>query len=83
MDAKRLKAVVGRGSAATNGNITGLQLPGAFAISFTGMEVLHADGSRFHGLGIVPESEVALTANDFSGDKDPELSRAIEVLSAP
>ena len=56
---------VGRQSAGTNGNITGVQLPGAFAFSFTGMKVTHADGSPFLGLGIVPDVDVKLSAAAF------------------
>jgi hypothetical protein len=72
--------VVGRSSAATNGNITGVQLPSGFAMSFTGMEVLHADGSDFHGIGIVPDVPVQLSAADFRDGIDPELEAAIGVL---
>jgi hypothetical protein len=80
VDADRV-TVVGRNSAATNGNITGVLLPGGFAFTFTGMEVLHADGNPFHGIGIVPDVEVPLTAEAFAAGADPELLAAIEVLS--
>ncbi|WP_394844641.1 S41 family peptidase [Pendulispora brunnea] len=83
VDARRLKAVVGRRSAGTNGNVTTVQLPGGYACAFTGLEVLHADGSTFHGIGIVPDYEVAMTTADFRDGRDPELMRAIEVLAAP
>lgn len=73
--------VVGRRSAGTNGNITGLKLPGGFYLSFTGMEVLYPDGSTFHGVGIVPEVEAAPTAASYRDDTDPELLAAIEALS--
>jgi C-terminal processing protease CtpA/Prc len=72
--------VVGRDSAATNGNITGVQLPSGFEMSFTGMEVLHADGADFHGIGIVPDVPVVLSAADFRDGIDPELEAAIAVL---
>ena len=76
VDAGRV-TVVGRTSAGTNGNITGIQLPGAFALSFTGMEVLHADGAPFHGIGIVPDVEVLLDAVSLRDGHDPELETAI------
>jgi hypothetical protein len=81
VDAKRVE-VVGRQSAGTNGNITGLQLPGHFAFTFTGMEVRHADPEKsvFHGIGIVPDIDVALSADDFAKGKDPELAAAISWL---
>jgi C-terminal processing protease CtpA/Prc len=70
--------VVGRQSAGTNGNITGVQLPGAFA--FTGMEVVHTDGSTFHGIGILPDVEVAPEAGDLRDGRDTTLEAAIAVL---
>lgn len=72
--------VVGRNSAGTNGNITGMSLPGGFYASFTGMEVLYPDGSTFHGVGIVPDVEVEPTAADYAAGRDVELEAAIEVL---
>lgn len=72
--------VVGRQSAGTNGNITGVQVPGAFGFSFTGMEVLHNDRSTFHGIGILPDVEVGPQAADFPSGLDRELMKAIEVL---
>ncbi len=81
VDAQRVK-VMGRRSAATNGNITGVQLPAAFAFSFTGMEVRHADAqmSQFHAIGIVPETESTLTAKALRDGKDPELEDAVAWL---
>ncbi len=74
--------VIGRQSAATNGNITGAQLPGSFGFSFTGMEVRHADAEKsvFHGVGIVPDIEVPLSAAAFAAGDDPELEAAISYL---
>jgi hypothetical protein len=74
--------VIGRNSAATNGNITGVNLPGAFSFSFTGMDVRHADEamSVFHGEGIRPDVETVLTAADFRDGVDPELQEAITFL---
>jgi hypothetical protein len=45
--AHRAVAIVGRTTAGTNGNITGVQLPGGWAITHTGMGVTNPDGSRF------------------------------------
>jgi C-terminal processing protease CtpA/Prc len=73
--------VVGRQSAGTNGNITGLYLPGQLWFSFTGMELLFPDGSTFHGVGIVPDVEVSPTAADYRDGVDPELVEAASILS--
>jgi C-terminal processing protease CtpA/Prc len=72
--------VIGRRSAATNGNLTRLFMPGVASASFTGMEVLNPDGSRFHGVGIVPQLEVEPTAADLAEGRDAELLRAIQFL---
>ena len=82
VDAKRVH-VIGRTSAGTNGNITGVMLPGDFGFSFTGMDIRHADmdHSVFHGVGIVPDIAVPLTAQDFATGKDPELMAAIGWLA--
>lgn len=84
VDAKRV-TVVGRTTAGTDGNITGIQLPGQFAISFTGMDVRHADPqkSTFHGVGIVPDIPVELSAQAFRDGIDPELEAAVTHLLGP
>ncbi|QSQ12496.1 S41 family peptidase [Myxococcus landrumensis] len=76
----RRVTVIGRRSAGTNGNITQLMLPGRMTAMFTCMEMLNTDRSRFHGVGIVPDIEVAPTALDLSTGNDPELRRAIAFL---
>ncbi|MRG91507.1 S41 family peptidase [Polyangium spumosum] len=85
VDANRA-TVVGRGTAGTDGNITGVQLPGQFALSFTGLEIRHADAQKsvFHGVGIIPDIEVTLSAAAFRDGVDPELDAAIDhLLAAP
>jgi C-terminal processing protease CtpA/Prc len=72
--------VVGRQSGGTNGNITGIMLPGGGFAPFTGMEVRNVDGSQFHGIGIVPDYVVNYTAQDFVDGRDRDLEKAIQVL---
>jgi C-terminal processing protease CtpA/Prc len=80
--AGRLTAVVGeQPSAGTNGNITGVQLPGGFAFSYTGMRVLNPNGSRHHGIGIVPTVDTALSPADLRDGVDRDLLAAIEMLN--
>ncbi len=75
----RGKIVGGRTSGA-NGTITGVQLPGGYALTFTGMIVRHPDGTRFHALGHVPDVEVAPTVADLRDGKDTVLLRALGAL---
>jgi hypothetical protein len=79
VDAKRV-TVVGRRSASTNGNITGVELPAGFTFKFTGMDIAHRGGSPFNGVGIVPDIEVKLTPQDFAEGRDPELEAAVKWL---
>ena len=79
--ADRLRAIVGRQSAGTNGNISAISLPGGFEFSFTGMEVRNPDGSRFHGVGIMPDVEVAITALDLQNGVDRDLLVAIGLFN--
>lgn len=72
--------IVGRPSAATNGNICALAVPGGWVFSFTCMDVLFADQSRFHGIGIQPDVVIAPTAESLRAGRDVELEAAIRVL---
>jgi Peptidase family S41 len=72
--------ILGRQTAGTNGNITGMDLPGGLYLTFTGMELLWPDGSPFHGSGILPDIEVVPTAEDLAAGRDTELEAAIALL---
>jgi C-terminal processing protease CtpA/Prc len=78
--AGRMLSVVGRRSAGTNGNITSVALPGGFTFSYTGMKVRNPDGSRLHGVGIVPDVEVPILATDLRDGIDRALLEALRVL---
>ena len=73
--------VVGQTSAATNGTITNAWLPGKYQITFTGMRLVNPDGTEFHGIGVVPDHVVTPTPAQFAAGEDPELQKAIDVLS--
>jgi hypothetical protein len=77
---QRLQAVVGQRSAGTNGSMTGVALPGGFRFTYTGMEVRNPDGSRHHGVGIIPDVEVPLTVPDLRDGIDRDLLTAIGLL---
>lgn len=71
---------VGRTTAGTNGNITGLMLPAALVFTFTGMEILFQDRKPFHGVGIVPDIEVEPTPQELSQGVDQTIVEAIKAL---
>jgi C-terminal processing protease CtpA/Prc len=72
--------LVGRPTSGANGNITGAQLAGGFAVTFTGMEVRHTDGRRFHGIGHIPDVPVEPTLEDLRANKDTVLEAGIATL---
>lgn len=73
--------LVGRQSAGANGNITGVMLPSARGLTFTGTEVRFADDSTFHGIGIQPTLTVHPTVAQLADGVDPELAAAITALT--
>jgi C-terminal processing protease CtpA/Prc len=74
--------IVGSTTAGTNGNINPFTLPGGYIVSWTGMKVLKHDGSRHHGVGIVPTVPVVPTPAGIAAGKDEVLEKAVEVLQA-
>lgn len=79
----RIAEIVGGRTAGTNGNVNPFVLPGGFSVSWTGMKVLKHDGSRHHGVGILPTIPVKRTRAGVAEGKDELLERAIEVVSRP
>lgn len=77
---RRGKLVGGQTSGA-NGTITGVQLPGGYGLTFTGMLVRHTDGSRFHAIGHIPDVAVEPTIEDLRGGRDTVLRKALTELN--
>ena len=81
VEAYRLGEIVGEATAGTNGNVNPFVLPGGYAVSWTGMQVLKHDGSRHHGVGIHPTVPAQRTRAGVAAGRDELLERAIEVVS--
>jgi C-terminal processing protease CtpA/Prc len=81
VEAYRLGEIVGGATAGTNGNINPLLLPGGYRIVWTGMRVLKHDGSRHHGVGVLPTVPVERTRAAVAAGRDELLERAIEVVT--
>ena len=77
----RLAELVGEPTAGTNGNITTQHLPGGYDVTFTGMKVLKHDGTRHHGVGILPTVPVSPTLAGVVAGRDEQLEKAIDVVS--
>jgi Peptidase family S41 len=76
----RIKKVIGRTSAGTDGDITGMWLPGNFGVSFTGMDVRFPDGSQFDAVGIVPDVVVSPSPADLAAGIDSDLAEGIKQI---
>lgn len=74
---------VGGPTAGTNGNVTWIRLPGMAALTFTGMRVTYADGSRFQNLGIQPDIFVQPSPGGLTAGRDEVLDAATEALRSP
>lgn len=76
----KLGEIVGETTAGTNGNINTIALPGDYEIYYTGMKVLKQDGSRHHGVGIIPTVKVTRTRAGVAAGRDEFLEKAMEVV---
>ena len=72
--------IVGEATSGTNGNINFLPLPGGYSLRFTGMQTLKHDGSRHHGVGILPTVPVSRTLAGVREGRDEFLEKAIETV---
>jgi C-terminal processing protease CtpA/Prc len=77
IEAYKLGAIVGGPTAGTNGNVNPFTLPGGYMVSWTGMKVLKQDGSRHHGVGILPTVPVSRTRAGVAAGHDEFLDRAV------
>ncbi len=83
VEAYRLGAIVGEATAGTNGNVNPFVLPGGYRVTWTGMRVLKHDGSRHHGVGILPTIPVTRTIKGVAAGRDESLERAIVFVESP
>ena len=72
-----LAPIVGGATAGTNGNVNPFVVPGGYRISWTGMKVLKHDGSRHHGVGILPTVPVTRTAAGIAAGRDEVLEAGL------
>jgi len=81
IEAYKLAAIVGEPTAGTNGNVNPLVLLGGYTMAWTGMKVLKHDGSKHHGVGILPTVSVSRTIRGVAEERDEQLDRAIAIVS--
>lgn len=78
----KLGEIVGGPTAGTNGNVNPIPLPGGYTMMYTGMQVLKQDGSRHHGVGILPTVPCGRTIEGIAAGRDEVLEKAVEVVKA-
>jgi C-terminal processing protease CtpA/Prc len=78
IEAYHIGDIVGSPSAGTNGDINPFTLPGGYTVWWTGQKVLKHDGSRHHGVGILPTIYSTPTIKGIREGKDEVLEKAIE-----
>lgn len=81
VESARLGEIVGATTAGTNGNINPFLLPGNYYLSWTGLQTLKNDGSRFHGVGVHPTVPVSRTLKGVTEGRDELLEEALEIVS--
>jgi C-terminal processing protease CtpA/Prc len=75
----RLGEIVGSATAGTNGNINPFAIAG-YNFLWTGMRVLKHDGSRHHGIGILPTIPVRRTIVGVAAGRDELLEAGIRAV---
>ncbi len=79
VEAYHLGTVVGEPTAGTNGNINVIAF-GDMRVIFTGMKVIKHNGSRHHGLGIVPTVAARPTRAGLAAGRDEVLEAGLRTL---
>lgn len=77
-----LATIVGEQTAGTTGNVVSGMYPCKTSIHFTGMRVVNPDGTRFHGVGIIPDIEVKLTVQGILDGRDEVLEAALKLCNS-
>ncbi|HXM70240.1 MAG TPA: S41 family peptidase [Thermoanaerobaculia bacterium] len=77
-----LAELVGTPTAGTNGDVNFFSLPGGYRISWTGLQVIKQDGSRHHGVGILPTIPAAPTIQGIAAGRDEVLERGMAAVSS-
>ena len=78
---RKLATIIGSTTAGTNGNVHRFEVPGGFAIFFTGMRVTRHDGrTPFHLAGVQPDIALEPTLAGIRTGRDELLERALAYL---
>jgi carboxyl-terminal processing protease len=71
--------IIGTPTMGANGNCYSYKLDDSMIIGVGAVCCTYPDGSKFEGVGIIPDIEVSPTAEDLKAGRDPILEKAIEI----
>jgi C-terminal processing protease CtpA/Prc len=77
-----LGTFVGRPTSGANGGVSYVPLQSGFSVSYSGMLVKNADGSRHHAIGIQPDVLVTPTLESVRQGQDLILETALELAKS-
>ncbi|GHF97628.1 S41 family peptidase [Thalassotalea marina] len=80
--ASKKTTIVGSTTAAADGNVSPIELPGGLVTYISGIGVYYPDGTETQRVGIVPDIEVLPTISGIKAGRDEVLEKAIEVIKS-
>lgn len=75
--------IIGNTTAAADGNVSPIVLPGNIRTGISGIGVYYPDGRETQQVGIIPNTEVKPTIAGVAAGRDELLDKAIEIASKP
>lgn len=76
----RLATIIGQKTTGSTGNVMTYTLPGNIQVIWTGLFIENYDGTRFHGIGVIPDVEVNPTISGVTEGRDEILDKALEFI---
>jgi carboxyl-terminal processing protease len=73
--------LVGVRTAGSVGVATQLVMPDGSVLQVTEQRFVSPTGAQLDGTGVTPETQVEVTDEDLQNDRDPQLARAVQMLS--
>jgi hypothetical protein len=73
--------VIGSTTAAADGNVSRIHLPGNIMTSISGIGVYYPDGTETQRIGIVPDIEIKPTIKGIRAGRDELLEKAMEIIN--
>ena len=72
--------IIGNNTVGSNGNVTGVPLPGGTTMFFTGLGIFYPDGGQTQRIGLSPDIYVERTIEGIRNGRDEVLDAAVAYL---